>query len=80
MLPLVSLAEIDCLFGSIVTGLLSVLWICPRLTASMNLDVVIAVLFEWFPPSVCNASQTRAAMMTSGKSALRKKRFTGSPA
>ena len=27
------------------------------------------------PPSVCSASQTSAAMMISGKSALRKKRF-----
>jgi hypothetical protein len=45
----------------------------------MNWDVVILVLFPWVPPSVCIASQTRAAMMTRGKSALRKKRFTRSP-
>jgi hypothetical protein len=45
----------------------------------MNPDVVIGVVFVPPWPSVCNASQTRAAMMTSGKSALRKKRFTRSP-
>jgi hypothetical protein len=45
----------------------------------MNWYVVNGVVFVLWLPSVCNASQTRAAMMTSGKSALRKKRFTRCP-
>src|SRR5579884_1844833 len=45
----------------------------------MNFEVVNGTCFWLWLPSVCSASQTSAAMMTSGKSALRKKRFTGSP-
>src|SRR5256714_2016108 len=39
-------------------------------------SVAFSLLCPW-PDSVCTASQTRAAMTISGKSALRKKRFKG---
>src|SRR3954470_22167846 len=39
-------------------------------------EVVCRVTFGPWLPRVCKASQTSAAMMISGKSALRKKRFT----
>src|SRR5437764_10120664 len=48
----------------------------PLLTCWKTCAVVSFVTFGPWLPSVCKASQTSAAMMISGKSALRKKRFT----
>src|SRR5437588_13015535 len=49
---------------------------CVVIWASTVESDAFSVLCPW-PDSVCTASQTRAAMTISGKSALRKNRFKG---
>src|ERR671936_2554648 len=49
---------------------------CAAIWLSTSESDAFSVLCPW-PDSVCTASQTRAAMTISGKSALRKNRFKG---